>query len=67
MSGANVFFLLCGAFLTGCVAWGLATGKMPSKYLHDDRDKHPVWFWAIGAVYAVLALVFFYVTWLEWS
>ena len=62
----NVFFLLCGAVLVGCVAWGLATGKMLSKYLPDDRDEHPVWFWTVGAIYVVMALVFFYVTWMGW-
>ena len=60
-----MFFLLCGAALIGSVACGLATGKMPSKYLPDDRDEHPVWFWTVGAIYVVMAFVSFYVTWMK--
>jgi hypothetical protein len=66
MNGDSALFLRCGLTFSGFVVWGLGTGKMPSKYLYDDREKHPGWFWATGALNAVMAVACFFIAWAEW-
>ena len=66
MSETSAAFLLIGILLIGTLVWGFATGKMLSQYFTDDREENPFWFWANGIVNAILALVCFYMAWVDW-
>jgi len=66
MSETAGAFLVCGLLFSAMLAWGLATGKMLSQYFADERGERPFHFWMSGAANAVLALVCFYVAWVDW-
>ena len=66
MSETAVAFLVVALLLSGALVWGLATGKMLSRYFVDDRAENPVHFWISGAVNAVVALACFYMAWVNW-
>ena len=65
MSEASAAFLLVGLLLSGILAWGFATGRMLSQYCVDDLEETPIHFWISGAVNALLALVCFYMAWVD--
>jgi hypothetical protein len=66
MSDKSIGFLICGLLLSALLVGGLLTGKMLSRYFVDDRDEQPFWFWVNAAVNAVLALLSFYMAWVDW-
>lgn len=56
----------CFLLIPQMVAWllfvGLKTGRMPSAYGRSElRSETPRWFWATGAAYASLLLLFLWV------
>lgn len=36
---------------------GLVTGEMPGSYVEFDRQNHPARFWAMGAVWSLIAVI----------